>query len=207
MHEIQLFVFTFFAALVGVIPPGLVNMSIAKTCVDVNLKAGKQKALGATSIVFVQAFIAILIAKEIKKYPDFNESLLFIGAIVLTIMLVYFLITAIRQKTLDITQKPPKNKNYFLRGAMVSGFNIFPIPYFLVLSTLFTPVDQIEFSVLIKLLFALSAALGSMTTFLGYVYFFDKIIKQNDTFKQYSNYFMAVLMFCLLIITLFRIYG
>ena len=66
MHEIQLFGITFFAALVGVIPPGLVNMSIAKTCVDVRLKAGKQKALGAALVVFIQAYIAIVIAKEIK---------------------------------------------------------------------------------------------------------------------------------------------
>ena len=207
MHEIHLFTITFFAALVGVIPPGLVNMSIAKTCVDVNPKSGKQKAIGASVVVFVQAFIAILIAREIKKYPDYKESLLFIGVFVLSVMLVYFLISAIRQKTIHLEQKSSKNKNYFIRGVVISSLNIFPIPYFVVLSTLFTPVNHIEFSIQIKLLFALSAALGSMTTFLGYVYFFDKIIRQNDTFKQYSNYFMAALMLCLLMITLFRIYG
>jgi len=207
LHEVYLFTITFFAALVGVVPPGLVNMSIAKTCVDVNLKAGKQKALGAVVIVFIQAFIAILIAKEIKKSPDFNESLLFIGVVVLSVMLIYFLISAIRQKTIIMEQQSTEDKNYVVRGAVISGLNIFPIPYFVVLSTLFTPVNHIEFSIQIKLLFALSAALGSMTTFLGYVYFFDKIIKQNDTFKQNSNYFMALLMFCLLMLTLYRIYG
>ena len=158
-------------------------------------------------IVFIQAFIAIIIAKKIKKHPDFNESLLFIGLTILSIMMVYFLIRAIRQHTIKLEHQIPKEKNYFFRGVFVSSLNIFPIPYFVVLSTLFTPVNEIEFSLQIKLLFALSAALGSMTTFLSYVYFFDKIIKQNDTFKQYSNYFMAVLMLCLVIITLFRIYG
>jgi threonine/homoserine/homoserine lactone efflux protein len=207
LHELQLFSTTFFAALVGVIPPGLVNMSVAKTCVDVSMSAGKQKAFGASSIVFLQALIAIVIAKEIKKYPNFNESLLFIGVVVLTMMLIYFLITAVKQKTMSIDQKPPKNKNFFLRGVFVSSLNIFPIPYFLILSTVVSPVDQVEFSWLVKLLFSLSAALGSLTTFLAYVYFFDKIIKQNDTFKQYSNYFMAILMFCLILLTLYRIYG
>lgn len=207
MHELQLFSTTFFAALVGVIPPGLVNMSVAKTCVDVSRSAGKQKALGASFIVFLQALVAIVIAKEIKKYPNFNESLLFIGVVVLTMMLIYFLITAVKQKTMSIDQKPPKNKNFFLRGVFVSSLNIFPIPYFLILSTLFTPLNHVEFSWYIKILFSLSAALGSLSTFLAYVYFFDKIIKQNDTFKQYSNYFMAILMFCLILLTLYRIYG
>ena len=99
------------------------------------------------------------------------------------------------------------NKSYFWRGVMISSLNIFPIPYFLILSTLFTPTNQIGFSLLTKFIFALSAAIGSMATFMGYVYFFDKIIKQNDIFKQYSNYFMAALMLCLLVVTLFRIYG
>lgn len=191
----------------GVIPPGLVNMSVAKTCVDVSTKAGKQKAFGASAIVFLQALVAIRIAKEIKKYPNFNESLLFIGVVVLSMMLIYFLITAAKQKTISIDEQPPKSKNYFWRGVFISSLNIFPIPYFLILSTLFTPVNHVEFSWFIKILFSLSAALGSLSTFLVYVYFFDRIIKQNDTFKQYSNYFMAALMFCLLILTLYRIYG
>ena len=182
-------------------------MSIAKTCVDVNPKAGKQKAIGAAVIVFIQAFLAIVIAKEIKKYPDYNDSLLFIGVFVLSIMLIYFLISAIRQKSIHLEQNSSKNRNYFLRGAVISSLNVFPIPYFVLVSTLFTPVNHIEFSIQIKLLFSLSAALGSLMTFMGYVYFFDKIIKQNDTIKQYSNYFMAILMFCLLVITLLRIYG
>ncbi|MEH6408058.1 MAG: lysine transporter LysE, partial [Leeuwenhoekiella sp.] len=38
METLRLFVITFFAAFVGVIPPGLVNMTVAKTC----LKNGKQ---------------------------------------------------------------------------------------------------------------------------------------------------------------------
>ena len=182
-------------------------MSIAKTCVDVNLRAGKRKALGAAVVVFIQAFIAILIAKEIKTYPDFNESLLFIGAIILSIMFVYFIITAIQQRTLKLSEESNLNKSYFWRGVMISSLNIFPIPYFLILSTLFTPTNHIGFSLLTKFIFALSAAIGSMATFMGYVYFFDKIIKQNDIFKQYSNYFMAALMLCLLVVTLFRIYG
>lgn len=207
MHEVNLFIITFFAALAGVIPPGLVNMAVAKTCVDVNKKAGKYKAFGAACVVFVQALIAILIAKEILKNPEFKDNILLIGLFVLSALLVYFLISARRQKSTPLEPKTARLTQSFINGVLISGLNVFPIPYFVVISTLFTPQNQVEFTWMTKLIFSLSAALGSLTTFLLYVYFFNKIIKQNKLFKKYSNYFMAALMLCLLLITIYRVYG
>lgn len=207
MHEIHLFLITFFAALVGVIPPGLVNMAIAKTCVDFNVKAGKQKAFGAVIVVFVQALLAILIAKQILNNPNFKENILLAGILILGIMMIYFFIAARRQNIKTESKKNGKHSQSFLKGVLISSLNVFPIPYFVIISTLFTPENHIDFTWTTKLIFALSASLGSLTTFLAYVYFFDKIIKQNKLFKQYSNYFMAALMLCLLVITLYRVYG
>lgn len=207
MHEINLFIITFFAALAGVIPPGLVNMAVAKTCVDVNKKAGKYKAFGAASVVFVQALIAILIAKQILKNPSFKENILLVGLLVLSVLFVYFIVSARRQKPTALEPKNAKLTKSFMKGVFISALNVFPIPYFVVISTLFTPENHIDFTWPIKLIFSLSAALGSLTTFLLYVYFFDKILKKNKLFKAYSNYFMAALMLCLLLITLYRLYG
>jgi len=200
-------VITFFAALVGVIPPGLVNMAVAKTCVDINRKAGKYKAFGAASVVFIQALVAIFIAKEILKSPDFKDNILIFGIIVLAVMMVYFLIAAIRQKATSLEPKTANVTQSFLKGVFISGLNVFPIPYFIIISTFFTPQNHVDFTWITKLIFSFSAALGSLTTFLFYVYFFDKIIKQNKLFKKYSNYFMALLMLCLLLISLYRVYG
>lgn len=207
MNEVNLFLITFFASLVGVVPPGLVNMSIAKTCVDISRKAGKFKAFGAASVVFFQALVAIIIAKQILKNPDFKDDILIVGIFVLALMMVYFFIVARRHKA---TSLEPKNANVtqsFLKGVFISGLNVFPIPYFILISTFFTPENHVDFTWITKMIFSFSAALGSLTTFLLYVYFFDKIIKQNKLFKKYSNYLMALLMLCLLLITLYRVYG
>jgi threonine/homoserine/homoserine lactone efflux protein len=193
--------------MVGVIPPGLVNMAIAKTCVDFSVKAGKQKAFGAVTVVFVQALLAIIIAKQILNNPNVKEKILIAGILILIGMMVYFFIAARRQNIESISNKKSKHSHSFMKGVLISSLNVFPIHYFVVISTLFTPENHIDFSWTTKLVFALSASLGTLTTFLAYVYFFDKIIKQNKLFKQYSNYFMAVLMLCLLLITLYRVYG
>ena len=198
---------TFSAALLGVIPPGLVNMSVAKTCVNLGKKAGTVKALGASAVVFFQALLAIFIAKELIKNPNYKQNLLLAGIFVLSAMMIYFLVAALTRSSSSISSPSYKSSSQFFKGVLISAINIFPIPYFVVISTLFTPQNHVDFTLTTKLTFSFSAALGSMTTFMVYVYFFDKIIKENKTFKQYSNYFMAALMLCLLLITIYRVYG
>lgn len=207
MHEASLFFITFLAAFLGVIPPGLVNMSVAKTCVDVGKKAGIIKATGATSIVFFQALVAIIIAKQIIKNPNYKENLLLAGTFVLSVMFIYFIYSALTNTSKSIESSTYKGTSQFFKGVVISALNVFPIPYFVVISTLFSPENKIDFSWTIKIIFSLSAALGSFSTFLFYVYFFDKITKENKIFKLYSNYFMAALMLCLLLLTLYRLYG
>ena len=62
--------FGFISAFIGIIPPGLINMTAAK----VNHKEGKRNALwfvfGAVLIICVQVFFAILFAKIISHRPD-----------------------------------------------------------------------------------------------------------------------------------------
>lgn len=63
MEEAKLFLITYLAAFIGVVPPGLVNMTVAKTCVEKGKKNGLYVAVGAGIIILIQAFIAVLLAK------------------------------------------------------------------------------------------------------------------------------------------------
>jgi threonine/homoserine/homoserine lactone efflux protein len=60
----------FIAAFIGIIPPGLINMTAAK----INLKEGKKNALwfviGAVLVIFFQVFVAVLFAQVIDNRPD-----------------------------------------------------------------------------------------------------------------------------------------
>ncbi|HSJ11959.1 MAG TPA: hypothetical protein VK916_04705, partial [Gillisia sp.] len=54
--------------------------------------------------------------------------------------------------------------------------------------------------------FILAASLGTFTTLYFYVLSFLKIEHKTEIFSKYSNYFMAALMFVLVIITIIRIF-
>lgn len=201
----QLFLITYFAALAGVIPPGLVNMTVAKSCVEKGKKSGVYVALGASIIVFAQALVAILMAKYIFTHPYVQKMMLRAGLVVFVIMGIHFFLAARKNKAKDKVRTSKKNSaKSFLKGVMIASVNVFPIPYFVAISMAFSPNDDYGWPTIIA--FSIAAALGTFTTLYIYVVSFLKIEKNTQAFSKYSNYFMAGLMALLILITLIRIF-
>ncbi len=206
MEEAKLFFFTYFAALLGVLPPGLVNMTVAKTCVDKGKQSGIFVALGSTLIVFFQALVAILMAKYIFTHPYVRTMLLRAGLVIFVILAIYFFIQGRSSKNKKIKTAKKHRTKSFLKGSTIALLNVFPIPYFVVLSTLFNAQGGYDYGMLSIILFSIAAASGSFSSLYIYVVFFMKIEKHTQKFAKYSNYFMAGLMVLLIIVALIRMY-
>jgi threonine/homoserine/homoserine lactone efflux protein len=204
LEESKLFLFTFIAAFAGVIPPGLVNMTVAKSCVERGKRSGVFVALGSCTIVLIQSFLAILLSKYILSHPYINKMLLRAGLVIFLLLTVYFFVQARKDNKVKPGKKGKAGKSY-LKGLTIALFNVFPIPYFVALSTAFAPENG-NYDMLAMVVFASAAALGSFATLYGYVIGFAKIEKHTKSFSKYSNYFMALLMLILVIVTLFRIF-
>lgn len=205
MEITKLFLITFFAAFAGVLPPGLINMSVAKTCVQHGRKNGVLVAVGASAVVVIQALIAILLAKYIFGNPFVTNILLRTGLVVFLIMAVFFFIKAKRSSVQNV--KVPKHAGLrsLGKGMMLSALNVLPIPYFCALGAALNVSGKVSYDVMAILIFVSAAALGTFTALYGYVSFFMRIHKKSERFSKYSNYFMAVLMLFLVVITLVRI--
>ena len=205
MEETKLFLVTFIAAFVGVLPPGLVNMSVAKICLEKGKRSGMMVAVGASLIVLFQAVVAILLAKYIFNHPYIKNILLRTGLVVFGLMAIYFFIVAKKKKTAIKPVNANATKS-FLKGAMISALNIFPIPYFVAISSAFNAKGNYEYDLFSIGVFSIAAALGAFSTLYLYVICFMKIEKHTRSFAKHSNYFMAGLMLFLVMITLMRIY-
>lgn len=205
MVQLQVYILTFLAAIAGVIPPGLINMSVAKTCLNRGKKAALMMAVGASIIVLLQATVAVLLSSYIFDHPYVKGMLLRTGLVILILLMLYFLFTAQHSKSKDDIDKS-KSSRSFLNGLLIATLNVFPIPYFVVLSTVFGSEFDFKFETLNIILFALSAASGTFVTLYAYIVFFIKIEDRTTRFKKYSNYFMAALMLILACVTIWRIY-
>lgn len=197
----------FFFTFVGTVPPGLVNMGVAK----IVLKKGKKNAFiaasGACVANFFQGLIAILLAKYIIKYASIQANLLRVGVIVFAFLSVYFFLAAIKNKPLKQTKTPEKkdSRKSFVTGFFLSAINMLPIPYYIIISTQLSP-DMRNFYDLSKVLsfsFAICSATFLVLTL--YIIAFVRLDNKSKLLTQYANYIMAILMFLLFVVTLIRV--
>jgi threonine/homoserine/homoserine lactone efflux protein len=88
----------FFSA-AGTLLPGLINMTAAK----ISIREGRQRAvlfaLGASTIVLAQAYIAVSFAKFINSRPDIIYMLQEVGLAIFSGLTIYFLFIGGEEKT------------------------------------------------------------------------------------------------------------
>jgi len=201
----KLFLITLFSAIVGVIPPGLVNMTVAKTCLERGKRSGFLVAIGASFTVFFQALVAVQLSKILFKEKWIVNVLLQTGFVLFLGLGIYFFIKAQKraaQKRVRLSEHGPIRS--FLKGAMISFFNILPIPYFCAIAITISAKGIVEFNLYDIIVFISAAALGTYMTLHAYAYIFLKIRVNEIKFAKISNYIMSGLMAILMIITVIR---
>jgi len=202
----KLFLITFFASLVGVIPPGLVNMTVAKTCLERGKRSGIIVALGASVVVIFQAWVAIQLARYIFDDRWMYDMLLRTGLVIFLLLGIYFFIKA-RKRSQKKKLKLAKHGvvRSFFKGAMISTFNILPIPYFCAVGTALNLKGTVDYDISTIVTFITAAGAGTFVMLYIYALSFLNIEIKEEQFAKRSNYFMAILMGLLMIVTFARI--
>jgi threonine/homoserine/homoserine lactone efflux protein len=195
----------FVTAVIGIIPPGLINMTAAK----VNLKEGKKNALwfvlGAVIVIFFQAYLAILFALVIDKRPDIVLLLREVGLGIFTALTIYFLWIAKKPKIKKANiEKSSKKKRFFL-GMLLSALNFFPIPYYVFISITLSSYMLFSFSTVSVFTFVSGVVLGSFLVFYIYISFFRRIENKADSILKNMNTIIGSITGLVSVITLFNI--
>lgn len=195
----------FITAFIGIIPPGLINMTAAK----VNLKEGRKNALwfvvGAVLIIFCQVYLAILSARIIDQRPDVVILLREIGFIIFAILTIYFLWIAKEPKKKKNKIKNNSKKSRFFLGMLLSALNFFPIPYYVFVSVTLASYKLFLFENYFISVFVMGSVLGSFTVFYCYIAFFQKIEQKTDYILKNMNIIIGSITGVISIITLFNI--
>ncbi|MCR4031870.1 MULTISPECIES: LysE family transporter [Flavobacterium] len=196
----------FIAAAIGIIPPGLINMTAAK----INLKEGKKNALwfaiGAVLVIFFQVYVAVLFARVIDNRPDVVTLLREVGFGIFSVLTIYFLFLAKEPKTKKKSKiKKSSKKSRFFLGMLLSGLNFFPIPYYVVVSVTLASYHLFVFENNIIFTFVLGSVLGSFAALYGYIAFFGKIEKKTDYLMRNMNTIIGTITGVIALVTLFNI--
>ncbi|WP_422083257.1 LysE family transporter [Ulvibacterium sp.] len=206
-HLLILFFATFSAAFMATVPPGLLNMNAAKTSVEKGKLNGIIFSAGVSSMIMIQAYIAVLISKFLNKNPGVVEVLMDIAVGVFAFFAVYFYIAARRNK-----RKAPKlvkvsKKNSFFKGMLLAALNLLTIPYYSGVNIMWNASGWIKFEIWDIVTFILAVGSGTFSVLYMYTIYFNKLESRTSQFSKNSNYILSVLMVVLLIITLIRIFN
>lgn len=205
MNLILPFFLGFFVAAIGIIPPGLINMTAAK----VSLKDGRIEAvffaIGATVIVFFQSFSALLFANFINSHPKVINSLQEIGLIIFSSLTIYFLWKAQKPKKSKTEIKVRSKTNRLFYGMLLASLNLFPIPYYVFISITFASYGYFHFIPSFVYAFEAGAVTGTFLVFYLYILYFKKREAKSSFLINNGNYIFATLTGLVSIITLIKL--
>ncbi len=192
-------------ALVGVIPPGLLNMTAAKISLKEGYSRGIVFSIGVSTTVIAQTYVAVLFARYLSNHPDIVDILQRVALVIFILISIYFLFVAKgRAKPQDeISNKSKKNR--FFIGMFLSSLNVFPIPYQAYMSMTLATFGLMDFDLTSITSYVAGAAMGTFVMLYIYIFFFDKIKSQKLTSQKNMNLSIGIITALIALITLVNV--
>ena len=206
MNLILLFLSGFLAAIIGILPPGLINMTAAK----VDFTDGRKRAmifvLGALIVIFFQTYISVIFARYISSHEEIVVLLREIGLVIFSILSIYFLFFANKPtiKSQNSIQLKSKKSRFFM-GMFMSAINFFPIPYYVFVSVTLASYNIFNFDLLSIYSLVFGVVLGSLLVFYMYVLFFTKMKSKTNFFIENLNKIIGIITGIVALFTLYNV--
>lgn len=195
-----------FVALIGVIPPGLLNMTAAKIALKEGPGRGIMFSTGVCIVVFIQTYLAAIFARYLSQRPDIVEILQRVAFVLFVLIAIYFLLVASKKKDEspqeeDVTSK----KGRLLQGVLLSSLNVFPIPYQAYMTITLASFGWLDFERTSIITYVTGAAMGTFVMLYMYIFFFDKIKNNPLTSQKNMNYSIGIITGIVALITFISI--
>jgi threonine/homoserine/homoserine lactone efflux protein len=195
----------FLTASAGITPPGLINMTAAK----VSLNEGRQRALifaaGATAVVIIQTFIALIFARFIDRNPEIVILLREIGLAIFVALTIFFFWKGRRIEKDEREIRLHSRRSRFFLGMLLSALNFFPIPFYVFISITLASYNLFTFDRPFIYTFVLGSGLGAFFGFYCYIAFFKKWEDKTLFLLQNMNYIIGTITGIVSFITLCNI--
>jgi threonine/homoserine/homoserine lactone efflux protein len=195
----------FAIASIGIMPPGLINMTAAKVSAVDGRNEAISFASGATVIVFFQTYIALLFAKFIFSRQDIINILQEIGVVLFLGMTIFLFWSAQKPKKEKQEIKMHSKTNRFFLGMLLSCLNLFPIPYYVFVSVTLSSYGYFFFNSFFIYSFVLGVVLGSFFVFYLYILFFKKQENRTSFLIDKGNYIIGSITGLISIITFLKL--
>ena len=192
-------------ALVGVIPPGLLNMTAAKISLKEGHVRGVMFSIGVCIIVFFQTYIAAMFARYLINHQDVVQVLQRVAFVIFVLITVYYLLIAKATSKTEVEPESRSKHSRLFHGMFLSSINVFPLPYQAYMTVTLASFGWLEFNRAIIISYVFGAVTGTFVMLYMYIFFFDKIKNKNLTSQKNMNYFIGSITGIIAFVTLINI--
>jgi threonine/homoserine/homoserine lactone efflux protein len=179
------------------------------TAAKVSIEEGRIRAyifaLGATCVILIQTFIAIVFAKFIDKTPQVVILLREIGLVLFLALTIYFFWTSKKHKPKVQPVKLRSKRSRFFLGMLLSALNLFPIPFYVFISVTLASYNYFTFEKPFIWTFVIGSGIGSFFAFYCYIVFFKKMETKTAFILKNINYIIGSITGLVALITLINI--
>ncbi len=205
MNLTFIFFLGLFFAMIGVVPPGLLNMTAAKISLKEGHVRGIVFSIGVCVVVFAQTYLASIFARYLSRHPEVIGILRSVALVIFILITVYFLFIAKSAPKQQIDPKIRSKQSRFFQGILLSAINIFPIPYQAYMTITLASFGWMTFEKTSIMYYVVGAATGTFVTLYMYIFFFDKIKGKALTSQRNMNRIIGGITGIISIVTLINI--
>jgi threonine/homoserine/homoserine lactone efflux protein len=200
-----IFFLSLVVALIGVIPPGLLNMTAAKISLKEGASRGIVFSIGVCLVVCFQTSLAAVFAGYLSRHQDVVEILQRVALIIFILITIYFFLLAKQQPKPNFETNVRSKHSRFFQGMLLSALNVFPIPYQAYMTITFASFGWMTFDKISIASYVAGAAMGTFIMLYVYIFFFHKIKDKSFTSQKNMNYIIGSITGLIAIITLINI--
>jgi threonine/homoserine/homoserine lactone efflux protein len=176
----------FILSIFGSIPPGLISITVAHTAIRRGLAAALLLALGAAVSEFFQAWAAVLLTDWFLSHPAIERAFQGVAIVVFFFLGFYLLFYTPSPKA---PTEGPKIvlANHFLKGLVISVFNLLAIPYWFVYCGWLKVEGWWQEGLASTLLFSFGVMLGTIFSLALYAWLGLLIVHHASNIARQAN--------------------
>ena len=206
MSITAIFFLSLLVSFIGVLPPGMLNMSAAKISLKEGHNRGFMFSIGVCLVVCLQTFMATVFAKYLSEHPDVTNILKRVALVIFILISVYFFVKAKKNTTTPELENSVQSKQSRLfQGILLSALNIFPIPFQAYVITTLVSFNWITLENTSIGAYIAGAAMGTSIALYIYILFFDTLKKTKLVTPKNMNYAIGSITLVVAIITLINL--
>ena len=194
----------YIAAFVGLIPPGLLNMTAAKIGVKQGRKPAVIFSFGVLLVVCIQTLVGIFFARYLEGYTAVVDVLQKVALGIFLALTFYFFVLA-KDSRREVPKGVKKSgANRVLYGLLLAAINLLPIPYWVYISISFSAFGWFFFDPSLVIWALIGSGSGTMSMLLLYIYFFRRRLPIGS-FGFNVNFLLGGITAVISLITIIRI--